>query len=141
MPISWTGRRSSWHDPKRGWISLPPGVRTKRVSIRALSGRERKIFERVLRQNRGHVLIWLMSGIRAVSQDFLLEVQSMTDATDLEKSAMASALMPLGEYVGSIGMQRSLADYQKEEVLTLIEVVITAYQDHMANAHSDVIPF
>ena len=62
----------------------------------------------------------------------------MTDATDLEKSAMASALPPLGEYVGSIGMHRSLADYQKEEVLTLIEVVVTAYQDHMANAHSDI---
>jgi hypothetical protein len=141
MTVSWTGTRSSWHDPKRGWISLPPGVHTKRVSVLALSGRDRKIFERVLKQNPGFVLIWLMSGVRAVAQDFLLEVNNVTDATDLEKEAMASALAPMGEYVGSIGMTRPLADYKKEEVLILIEVVITAYQNHMANAHSDEIPF
>ena len=65
----------------------------------------------------------------------------MTDATDLEKEAMASALAPLGEYVGTIGMQRPLADYKKEEVLTLIEVVITAYQEYIIDADSDSIPF
>ena len=65
----------------------------------------------------------------------------MTDPTDLEKAAFTAALRPLGEYVGSIGMQRPLADYSREEVLTLIEVVITAYQNHMANADSDEIPF
>ncbi|MBF0453681.1 MAG: hypothetical protein HQL72_02550 [Magnetococcales bacterium] len=141
MPIFWTRRRSSWHDPKRGWRSIPAGIRTQRVGIMALSGREKKIFQRILKQNPEFTLIWLMSGVRAVPKDFLLEVHSMTDATDLEKAAMASALAPLGEYVGSIGMQRPLADYKKEEVLTLIEVVITAYQDHMANADSDEIPF
>ena len=65
----------------------------------------------------------------------------MTDATDLEKAAMTAALRPLGEYVGTIGMQRPLADYRREEVLTIIEVVITAYQDYMTNANPNDIPF
>ncbi len=65
----------------------------------------------------------------------------MTEPTDLEKAAFAAALSPLGDYVGSIGMQRPLADYSREEVLNLIEVAVTAYQDHMSNADFDEIPF
>jgi hypothetical protein len=141
MPIIWTRRRSSWHDPKQGWISLPPGLRTQYVGFGAVPKREQKIFKSILKRNPRFVLVWLMRGVRAVSKDMLLEVTTMTDATDLEKAAMTAALSPMGEYVGSIGMQRPLADYKKEEVLTLIEVVITAYQNHMANAESDKIPF
>nr|CRH06062.1 Conserved protein of unknown function [Candidatus Magnetococcus massalia] len=65
----------------------------------------------------------------------------MVDATELEKAAMAATLSPLGEHVASIGMHRSLADYSKEEVMTLVEVVISAYQDYMANTKPDEIPF
>ena len=65
----------------------------------------------------------------------------MTDATDLERAAMAAALAPLGEYVGGIGMHRPMADYTKQEVLTLIEVVVTAFQCYMATANADDIPF
>ncbi len=141
MAVAWTRRRSSWHDPKLGWISLPPGLRTRRVGFGALPKREKAIFLRILKRNPGHVLVWLMSGVRAVSKDMLLEATNMIDSTDLEKAAMTAALRPLGEYVGSIGMQRPLADYRREEVLTLVEVVITAYQDHMANADPNDIPF
>lgn len=59
----------------------------------------------------------------------------MIDATDLERQAMRACLSPLGEYVGSIGMERPLADYRREEVLTLIEVVVTAYQEYMIDEH------
>ena len=141
MPIIWTRSRSSWHDPKKGWISLPPGLRTRYAGFSALPKQEVKIFQNILKRDPKFVLVWLMNGVRAVSKDMLLEVKTMTDATDLEKAAMTAALVPMGEYVGSIGMQRPLADYKKEEVLTLIEVVITAYQNHMANAFSDDIPF
>jgi hypothetical protein len=34
-----------------------------------------------------------------------------------------------------IGMGRPLADYTREEVLTLIDVVVTAYQEHMLIEH------
>ena len=59
----------------------------------------------------------------------------MIDPSDMELVAMRSCLSPLGEYVGSIGMQRPLADYTRDEVLTLIDVVVTAYQDQMIEEH------
>ena len=59
----------------------------------------------------------------------------MIDPSDMELAAMAACLAPLGEYVSSIGMQRPLADYSKDEVLTLIDVVVTAYQEHMLVEH------
>ena len=59
----------------------------------------------------------------------------MIDPSDMELAAMASCLAPLGEYVSSIGMQRPLADYSKDEVLMLIDVVVTAYQEHMLVEH------
>ena len=55
----------------------------------------------------------------------------MIDPTDLEKQCMAAALKPLGEYVAEIGMHRPFADMNKHEVLTIIEVVVTAYQERM----------
>jgi len=61
----------------------------------------------------------------------------MVDPTELEQAAMASALMPLGEYVASIGMDRPLQDYSREEVLTLIEVVVTAFQEHLIQAEAE----
>ncbi len=59
----------------------------------------------------------------------------MIDPSDMELAAMRACLSPLGEYVGSIGMERPLADYTQEEVLTLIDVVVTAYQDQMLEEH------
>jgi hypothetical protein len=55
----------------------------------------------------------------------------MIDPTDLEKESMAAALKPLGEYIAEIGMHRPFTDLHKQEVLTIIEVVVTAYQDRM----------
>lgn len=55
----------------------------------------------------------------------------MIDPTKHEKKAMKSALAPMGEYVASIGMSRGLDNYTKEEVLTLVEVVVTAYHDKL----------
>lgn len=55
----------------------------------------------------------------------------MIDPTREEKQAMESALQPLGEYVSEIGMHLPLQDYTRDQILTLIEVVITAYQDHL----------
>ena len=62
----------------------------------------------------------------------------MIDPSDMELAAMTSCLAPLGEYVGSICMQRPLADYRKEEVLMLVEVVVTAYQEHMLVEHERI---
>lgn len=64
----------------------------------------------------------------------------MIDPTDFEKECMAAALKPLGEYVAEIGMHRPFAEMTKHEVLTIIEVVVTAYQDRMREGSSEV-PF
>jgi hypothetical protein len=62
---------------------------------------------------------------------------AVVDPTELEQAAMGAALAPLGEYVASIGMDRPLADYSREEVLTLIEVVVTAFQGHLTQAETE----
>jgi len=59
----------------------------------------------------------------------------MIDPTDMEVEAVKSCLGPLGEYVASIGMQRPLSDYTRSEVLALIDVVVTNYQDRMVQEH------
>lgn len=55
----------------------------------------------------------------------------MIDPSDMEIEAMQSCLKPLGDYVASVGMDRPLANYRKEDVLGLIEVILTAYQEHL----------
>ncbi|MBF0182118.1 MAG: hypothetical protein HQM03_19040 [Magnetococcales bacterium] len=136
----WTRERTSWHDPKQGWMDLPIALKGFQVRLEELSPQEKSIFGKILKQARDHVLVRLAGQVRALSRTKVLGVTNMTDATDLEKAAMAAALRPLGEYVASIGMQRPLADYTREEVLTLIEVVISAFQDYF-NKNNDEIPF
>lgn len=55
----------------------------------------------------------------------------MIDLTKAEKNSIESALKPLGEYVAEIGMDRPISDYSREEILCLIEVAVTAYQESM----------
>lgn len=64
---------------------------------------------------------------------------AVIDPSDMEIAAMQSALAPLGEYVASIGMDRPLADYGKDEVLHLVEVVVDAYQAHMLAEHERMV--
>ncbi len=64
----------------------------------------------------------------------------MIDPTKEEKCALASALQPMGEYVSEIGMHRPLQDYTRHEVLTMIEVIVTAYQDYLINNFPDAPP-
>ena len=54
----------------------------------------------------------------------------MIDKTHLEELALASALSPLGEIATEIGMEKPLAEYTREEALTMIEVVLSAYQQY-----------
>lgn len=59
----------------------------------------------------------------------------MIDPSDMEDTAMGACLQPLGEFVGAIGMNRPLASYSRAEVLSLIDVVVTAYQGQMTAEH------
>jgi hypothetical protein len=64
----------------------------------------------------------------------------MIDPTDFEKACMEKALRPLGEIVAEIGPYKAFADLTREQVLTLIEVVVTAYMDELSKG-SEEIPF
>ena len=64
----------------------------------------------------------------------------MTAETDFEKACMNKALRPLGEYVAEIGTDKAFLDLTREQVLTLIEVVVTAYMDELSKG-SEEIPF
>jgi hypothetical protein len=64
-----------------------------------------------------------------------LQEDAVVDPTEMEIAAMHAALAPLGDFVVSVGLDRPLADYRKEEVLRLIEVVVDAYQAHMIEEH------
>ena len=67
-------------------------------------------------------------------EDYINDALNKADG-EMEVAAMHACLAPLGEYVGSIGMQRPLADYSREEVLTMIDVVVTAFQERMVAEH------
>lgn len=56
---------------------------------------------------------------------------AVIDATDTEKAAMAAALRPLGDYVVALGIERPLAAYSRDEILTLVEIVVDAFQAHL----------
>ena len=56
----------------------------------------------------------------------------MIDPTDFERDCMNKALRPLGEYVAEIGTDKAFQDLTREQVLTLIEVVVTAYMDELS---------
>lgn len=58
----------------------------------------------------------------------------MIDATETEKAALAAALRPLGDYVVALGVERPLAAYSREEILTLVELVVDAFQAHLLEA-------
>ena len=63
------------------------------------------------------------------------------DPTHNESEAMKLTLKPLGEYVASIGIQRPLADYTREEILQLVDVVLTAYFENLRDLTPDDVPF
>jgi hypothetical protein len=63
------------------------------------------------------------------------------DPTHNEKAAVLAVLPILGDYVAGIGMEKPLADYSREQILQLIEVVLDGYFEHLRLLTSDDIPF
>ncbi|MGN7611920.1 DUF6511 domain-containing protein [Magnetococcales bacterium HHB-1] len=129
----WTQQRTHWHQPQLGFFTLPVGTKGQRITLKQVPHRERKSFRNILRKHKDHILVFIAGQVRAVSTSILMGKQTMVDPTNLEQDAMNAAIKPLGEYVASIGMNRPLADYSKAEISTLIEVVVTSFQDHIAD--------
>ncbi|WP_412057311.1 DUF6511 domain-containing protein [Bartonella sp. DGB2] len=64
----------------------------------------------------------------------------MSNLTDFEQVCISKVLRPLGEYVAEIGAGKAFQDLTREQVLTLIEVVVTNYMDELSKG-SDEVPF
>ncbi|WP_339751857.1 DUF6511 domain-containing protein [uncultured Marinobacter sp.] len=65
----------------------------------------------------------------------------MIDPTHNEKAAMEAVLPLLGEYVASVGMDKRLSAYSREEILQMVDVVLTAYFDNLRELTPDDVPF
>ncbi len=65
----------------------------------------------------------------------------MIDPTHNEKAAMEAVLPLLGEYVASVGMDKPLSAYSREEILQMVDVVLTAYFDNLRELTPDDVPF
>ena len=64
----------------------------------------------------------------------------MIDPNKHEVNALAAASSSAGEYIESIA-KTDLAAFTEAEWSTLIEVLVTAFQDHLRNAYADDPPF
>lgn len=53
----------------------------------------------------------------------------MVDPTLAEQAAIRSTMKPIAEIMEEIGWQTGLADLSEQQVLTLIEVTVTGYQN------------
>jgi hypothetical protein len=63
------------------------------------------------------------------------------DPTHNEQTAMEAVLPHLGEYVASLGMDKPLSAYSREEILQMVDVVLTAYFDNLRELTPDDVPF
>jgi hypothetical protein len=63
------------------------------------------------------------------------------DPTHNEKAAMESVLPHLGEHVASVGMDKPLSAYSRDEILQMVDVVLTAYFDNLRDLTPDDVPF
>ncbi|MCX7379848.1 MAG: DUF6511 domain-containing protein [Alphaproteobacteria bacterium] len=68
----------------------------------------------------------------------------MVDLTPQERAAIAAAMKPVAEIMEEIGWNTRLIDLTEPQVLTLIEVAVTGFQDAMratAQIQESEIPF
>lgn len=75
-------------------------------------------------------------GVRSLEREGALpEGVGVIDPTEAELAAMQQCLKPLGEAASEIGMDRPLSSYTQQEALQLINAVVTAYVEAMAQEH------
>jgi hypothetical protein len=55
----------------------------------------------------------------------------MIDKTPLEQAALAATLLPLWEITQEIGQDKPLSAWSREEVLTMVEGIVDAWQSYL----------
>ncbi|OED43326.1 hypothetical protein AB833_04080 [Chromatiales bacterium (ex Bugula neritina AB1)] len=61
--------------------------------------------------------------------------------TVLEQKAAESVLGPLADYVMRVGMEKGLSDYNKAEIVGLIDTVLEAYHTSLQTLYKNEVPF
>ena len=72
-------------------------------------------------------------------QNITARLKAMIDPKKHEVQALAAASRGAGEYIESLG-KTDLATFTGEEWATLIEVAVTAFQDHLRTAYANEPP-
>jgi hypothetical protein len=73
-------------------------------------------------------------------QDITARLKGMINPNIHEKNALADASAAGGAYVESLG-KTNLATWSPEEWATLVEVIVTRFQDALRTAYADDPPF
>ena len=73
-------------------------------------------------------------------QDIAARLKGMIDPNTHELNALAAAGNAGGAYIESLA-KTDLAQFSAQEWATLVEVIVTAFQDHLRNAYADDPPF
>ena len=73
-------------------------------------------------------------------QDLAARLKGMINTNQHEVNALAAAGQSGGAYVEAIA-KTDLATWSEEDWATLIDVVVTAFQDHLRAAYADDPPF
>lgn len=73
-------------------------------------------------------------------QDIAARLKGMIDPNQHEVNALAAACLTGGAYVESVG-RTDLFAWTEAEWATLVEVIVTAFQDHLRTAYADDPPF
>src|SRR5262249_18786087 len=65
---------------------------------------------------------------------------NVVDLTDEERQALEATLKPLGEFVAEVGSEKPLIAYTRGEVMTLVEIVVTAWDEFRRDAAARATP-
>jgi endogenous inhibitor of DNA gyrase (YacG/DUF329 family) len=79
-----------------------------------------------------------------VCQDIFFELWKedvIVIKTDVEQQAINAVLSPLGDYVCTVGMDKPLSHYSKEQILGLINTVLDSYQCALQERYKNEVPF
>lgn len=65
----------------------------------------------------------------------------VVNKTEIEQKAIVSVLEPLGDYVCSVGMDKPLSQYTKDQILGLVDTVLDSHQKALQELYKNDIPF
>ena len=69
------------------------------------------------------------------------DISASRHVTDLEQQAADSVLIPLADYVVSVGIDKGLGSYSKDEIVGLVNTILESYHCTLQELYKDEVPF